>query len=126
MKKIEVEKESFLKNAKSYALHKKEHPVKLPMPPDAISALKVTFTFAKVEEVTLAPQKLSFFKERLGIKTKARATDSDFSKTVRVRYAEALLQELAQSDIYVGQTVEDKVNALSSYVEAVMGGRIIS
>jgi hypothetical protein len=125
MKKIEVKKDSFLKNAKNYALKKKEKPAKLPMPPDAISALKVKFMFAKVEEITLTPERLSFFKERFGMKTKGKVTDTDPSKTYYVAYLEALLQELAKSGIYVGMNVEDRFHALSAYVEAIKGGKII-
>jgi len=125
-KTIEIKVEGFLKGIKLYALKKKkEKPLKLPMPPDALAAFRVKFTFARVEEISLEVEGLSFFKERLGIRVKARATDSDPSKTYYVAYLEALLNELAKFGIYAGQTVEDRLASLSAWMGAVRDGKVI-
>lgn len=122
---IEMKKSDFLKKIKEYVLKKKESPTKLYMTPDTLSAVKIKFIFAKTHEITVAPDNLLFFKKTLGGTSKAKATDSDTSKTYYFSFFAQLLRELTNAGIYVGKSAGEKLEALSTYLETVKGNKVI-
>ena len=117
---IEMKKDAFLKKVNDYAARKKESPTKLYITPASLAAIKVKFIFARTYEITLKPEELSFFKKSLMIRTTpVQATEADAGKTYYFSFCAPLMKELTKARIYTGRTAEEKLEALSLYLNTV-------